>query len=428
MAKINRREFIEKSLLAVPGFALVNNFKEQPHPGSETIMSGHNIKVLIPMPLQIVIDDVGWWSGEDGSKKQEPYRTGINRNHVPADYLAIAELGRALHVRPQAAMVLCEWDRENILRNLPSATWMGEGWDNSKWMGPWMEESAEIIRNNRDNFEITIHGIGHEYWEGGTFTRAEWTDSKGIMRSPDQVERHIEFYGKLMNQHNLGSLPLSFVPTAFRHCFGKSEGREISLASILERHGVNYINTPFRIMNNNSAVQHDLFGFDANVITIDRGEDEFGWDIFPADPGSDHKGPTYGLHWPNMLHPDPSRNSEIVGRWVNYFKKYNEKADFILASDSIELQQQLVHRQLTRAELNGNIIELNFGNTDRLPGSVRKNRLSLKVLSDMPLTFKANSLKITSASLYTEEGYHQYTLRIEREHPGSKARIRIKNS
>ena len=36
---------------------------------------------------------------------------------------AIAELGRRLGVRPQAAMVLCEWDRDNLLRRVPTATW-----------------------------------------------------------------------------------------------------------------------------------------------------------------------------------------------------------------------------------------------------------------------------------------------------------------
>ena len=112
------------------------------------------------MPIQVVIDDVGWWSGEDGSKKQEPYRTGINRNHVPADYRAIVELGKSLGIRPQAAMVLCEWDKENILRQLPTSTWMGEKWDNSKWVGPWMEEAAEIIRNNRELFR----NYNTRYW------------------------------------------------------------------------------------------------------------------------------------------------------------------------------------------------------------------------------------------------------------------------
>jgi hypothetical protein len=125
------------------------------------------------MPLQVVIDDVGWWSGNDGSMRQEPYRTGINRNHVPADYKAIVDLGRALDIRPQAALVLCEWDRENILKHLPTSTWMGSNWDNSKWVGPCLEEAAEIIRQNQEHMEITLHGLGHEYWQGGSAKLAE---------------------------------------------------------------------------------------------------------------------------------------------------------------------------------------------------------------------------------------------------------------
>lgn len=90
-----------------------------------------NDNASIPVPIQVVIDDVGWWSGRDGSQQQEPFRTGIDRNHTIADYEAIVKLGRTLGIRPQAAMVLCEWDRENILRELPESTWMGKqqlGW------------------------------------------------------------------------------------------------------------------------------------------------------------------------------------------------------------------------------------------------------------------------------------------------------------
>jgi len=77
------------------------------------------------MPIQVVIDDVGWWSGKNGSKWQEPYRTGIDRNHTPADYQAIVSLGKALGIRPQAVMVIGEWDRKNILKDVPHSTWMG---------------------------------------------------------------------------------------------------------------------------------------------------------------------------------------------------------------------------------------------------------------------------------------------------------------
>jgi hypothetical protein len=425
MGKINRRQFIEKSAIALSGFSILKGpFMTPDYKGTVKQGSG-SVRLVIPMPLQIVIDDVGWWSGKDGSKNQEPYRTGINRNHVPGDYLAIAELGRKLNVRPQAAMILCEWDRENILRNLPSATWMGKKWDNSKWIGPWFEEAADIIRANRDHFEITIHGVGHEYWEAGTFTRAEWTDSNGVMRPPDQVEKHLEYYGKLLDQHGLGPLPRSFVPAAFRHCFGISEGRKISLASILEKYGINYINTPFRIMYNNSSVQNGLFGFDSGVMTIDRGEDEFEWDVFPAYPVSAHGGPTYGLHWPNMLHPDPSRNPEVVERWAAYFRRYNEKPDFILASDPVELQQQLAHRQLTIAKLVNDTIEFDFSETDKLPRMVDKRKFTFKVISDKQLTFNAINLKIISESLFDSNGSQQYTLKLERENIQKNSYLKV---
>ena len=187
MEKISRRNFVRNAIRISSGVAVLGGFSPLTGFHANRENTGDNIRVFIPMPIQIVIDDVGWWSGEDGSKRQEPFRTGINLNHVPADYQSIANLGRALGIRPQAAFILCEWDKENILRNLPTSTWMGDKWDNSIWIRPWMEEAAEIIRSNQNYFELTLHGIGHEYWEGGTFTRAEWTDSKGQMRPEGQV-------------------------------------------------------------------------------------------------------------------------------------------------------------------------------------------------------------------------------------------------
>lgn len=422
MGIISRRKFINRSLLGTPGILLFNEAKKISGPQFFKDRTQDKIKAFIPMPLQVVIDDVGWWSGEDGSKRQEPYRTGINRNHVPADYLAIVELGRALGIRPQAAMILCEWDRENILRHLPTSTWMGEKWDNSKWVGPWMEEAAEIISSNREHFELTIHGVGHEYWENGIFTRAEWTDSRGRMRPRDQVERHLDYYSKILEQNKLGPFPESFVPAAFRHCFGKSDGREVSLAGILEKRGVNYINTPFRIMFNNSVAGNKLFGFDSGVLTIDRGEDEFEWDVFPADPEMIQTGPTYGMHWPNMLHPDPGKNIEVVGRWINYFRQYNEIPDRILAADSVDLQHQLLHRQLTRFASENNSIRFDFSETDKLPGTIGKKGLTVRIQSDRPMAFKGDNLKISSESSVKKESF-LYTLKVERKEGQKEARI-----
>ena len=164
-----------------------------------------NLDVCMPLPLQIVFDDVGWWSGADDSRQNGPYRTGISRRHVPADYLAVAELGRRLDMRPQAAMILCEWDRQNILKNVPSATWMGKNWDNSVNIGLQLDEAAEIIRSNSKHFEITLHGLGHEFWhKDGTFSRAEWADDTGL-RPEEEIKLHLDyFYLKLISGLKVG--------------------------------------------------------------------------------------------------------------------------------------------------------------------------------------------------------------------------------
>ncbi len=82
------------------------------------------MRLSIPMPLLVTIDDTGWWLGQDGSAKGQPFRTGMPRVHGPGDYTALIALGRSLDMKIPAGFVLCEWDRTQLLREVPSATWM----------------------------------------------------------------------------------------------------------------------------------------------------------------------------------------------------------------------------------------------------------------------------------------------------------------
>ena len=418
---MNRRDFIRKSAFVSAGLGLGGNITGKPT--HKSYNSKAKIVAAIPLPIQVVIDDVGWWSGEDGSEWQEPYRTGINRNHVPDDYRAIVRLGRELNIRPQAAMILCEWDKENILRKVPTSTWMGSDWDNSRWVGLWLEEAAEIILNNRDHFEFTLHGVGHEYWKNDKFTRAEWADRNGTMRPLDKVKKHLEFFGKLQQQHNLGPFPRSFVPTAFLHGFGPTGDHDQSMAAVLKEYGVEYINTPFSGMLNAQATQYDKFGFDAGVITIDRGRDILSWDTIGKGPEGEVHGATCGMHWPNVLHPDPTRNFEIVDQWIKFLKPYNHRLDTMLAPDSLDFRNQLLQHACTKPKVNGNTIRLDFTNVDKIPGKLGKNNLTLKIKGLQKMSFKANAIKIIDKSVTEHEDAHLYTLQLERVPRKKEARI-----
>lgn len=410
--KISRSKFISQTVKVATGLtvgsAIIQPFK------SMAKFKKDRVNAFVPIPIQVVIDDVGWRRGEDGTKRQEPFRTGINRNHVPADYQAIVDLGIKLGIRPQAATILCEWDRKNILRDVPTATWMREKWDNSKIVGPWMDEAADIIRKNRDHYELTMHGIGHEYWADENYTRAEWADHNGTMRPLDQVELHLDYYGKLLDQNQLGPFPTAFVPTAFLHGFGLTGDHQISMAGVLKKRGITYINTPFYNMYNAKGVQFGSFGIDAGVITVDRGNDVFDWNILGGKPQGELKGPTCGLHWPNLLHEDPKRNSEIVDAWVKFLKPYNDKPETLLAADSLSFRNQLIHHTCTKLQIRESDIKVDLTGTDKLKDHLSNNQLTIKIACDEKLKFNSKTIKITSSKVTRANDTWLHTIVLDR--------------
>ena len=377
----------------------------------------------IPRPIQVVIDDVGWWSGWDGSGQQEPFRTGISRDHTLADYKSIIELGRSLNICPQAAMVLCEWDRENILRDLPDSTWMGINWDNGKWAGPWLDEAADLICNNPDHFEFTVHGIGHEYWSGGNLSRAEWATADGTMRTEEFIHNHLEYYQKIMQQNRLGSFPQSFVPAAFNHGFGTTAGNQVSLAELLNGFGISYINTPFYKMQNADKVKNAVFGLDAGVLTIDRGNDLLNWNVISSLPKGEIPGPTCGMHWPNLLHENPERNSEIVQGWAAFLRPYDDRLETLLAQNSDHFQKQLIHHISTRIRVAGKQIELDFSEADKLGTEKAMDGLTVKFRSSQKTCFDSQDLDILSSSAVREDSTILYTLILRRRKTQSGASI-----
>jgi hypothetical protein len=230
-----------------------------------------------------------------------------------------------------------------------------------------------------------------------------------------------------MQQHQLGPFPTTFVPTAFLHGFGQTPGHNVSMAEILSRHGIKYINTPFHNMYNASAVKNKYFGFDADVLTIDRGEDVLPWDATGVAPTGYLHGPTCGMHWANLIHPDPDRNSEVVRSWVDFLLPYQNGEKTMLASDSGSFQSQLLYHECTEITQNGNTIQFDFRKTDRSQGNKLKKAFTIKVKSKKDLQITSDSLKVRSQSIKKAAEYFIRTLELERTQDAKKASLRILN-
>jgi len=383
--------------------------------------SGPSIQAIVPMPLQVVIDDVGWWAGRDGHETGEPFRTGIHRNHTLADYDALIRLGRRLVMRPQLAMVLCEWDRENMLRKYPTCTWMGAEWDNSRWVGPRLDEAADLLSRNAAYVELALHGVGHEYWDAGRASRAEWADEDGNARPPDQIQAHLQAYEALVEQNGLGDFPSSFVPAAFHYPFGEQKG---SLASILAEHGIEFVSTPFSTITKRQEPQTRWFGVEQGMIVVDRGEQpDIPWDEMAAAP-STCAGPILGLHWANLLDPDPRHSDHVVDRWVEFLSRQNRRFDLVLAADTADCRDQLAHHVLAKVEVAGHEIRFNFRELRRF-AFIRglRHTFTLKVRTQHRPRFASANAKVRFLSHDGETGIS--ALQVEVSPVQTHARITV---
>jgi hypothetical protein len=345
-------------------------------------------RALIPLPIQLVIDDVGWRSGEDGSARGEPYRTGIARTHGVEDYVAIARLGRRLGMRPQAAMALCEWDRTGFLKRIPSATWMGADWRNPFDQGSWREECADLLRRERDHIEITLHAVGHEFWQApGTFTRAEWHDSTCVPRPRSEWTAHLDAYAELLDQHGLGPFPRSFVPTAGYHRVGGG------LAGLLVQRGMTLMSTPFSLTAGSATQRWRWFDVDSGLMLVERGDDPVGWNQLAGHPTRDIDQPFVGMHWPNLLHEDPKRNHEIVDRWADFLAAQGRRPGRMLARHTTHLRDQLAWHACAALPLEGDGAAIDRSGLDRLPLAIGP-RLTVDVVADREQSIVANDARI----------------------------------
>ena len=286
--------------------------------------------VSLPLPIFLVIEDVGWWQGEDGSSKNQPYRNRFDRRHCLADYQALARLARRLSMRVALGMVMGEWDRTNFLKGVTGATWMGAAWDNTMNRGPWFEEAAGYLRDQRHLLEIALHGICHEFWQDGRMQRSEFHDQEGRMRPEAIVRSHLEAFAELLAQNGLPDSPRLFVPPALNHSFGNGEE---SMQALLHGFGINYVTTRFSRARQYSVPIHPDITWESEVVLLERGLSPVDWDVTAAEPILYLSNPILALHWGNLLHSDPRRNGEIVDAWADLIIGGTWGTDHILAAD-----------------------------------------------------------------------------------------------
>lgn len=301
--------------------------------------------LVIPRPVQLVIDDVGWREGWDLSAEGGPFRAGVERLLGPPDLAAIADIGEVLGIRPQAAMVLCEWDRRDVCARFSTTTYCGHAWTNRDRIGPWLEESASLFRERSAHIEFALHGVGHEHWEDGTRTRAEWFGQHASDRWPPEILRgHWECFLEIMADNGLGpdqgiSPPRSFVPCAFRFLWNNSDPH--STGALMTEFGIRYASTPFSTCTFvDDRPEFSDGGFEHGIVVLDRGHSGIPWHAYDTVPGRFPDTSICGIHWPNLLRPDPAENPHSAAAWAAWLRDVEHQSGVMLGRSMAQTVSQ----------------------------------------------------------------------------------------
>lgn len=310
-------------------------------------------RACIPRAVQLVLDDVGWREGWNVSDTGGPYRAGVDRLLDERDYAAVADIGEELTIRPQCAMILCEWDRENICAQYPTSTHLGPAWDNSHRVGDWALRARDIFVERAAHIEFAMHGVGHEHWDDGVRTRAEWHGSDGRRWPWDVLQGHLDCFRRIMAQYGLTpesgiTFPPSFVPCAF--CYYLDDADAESTGALMETTGVRYISTPYSSCTfAGGPSEKPDGGFDHGLLVLDRGNIGVPYDVYATVPQKLPATSICGIHWPNVLTEDPDRNREGVAIWIDYLRNLAGQPGVMLATNTAETFSQWVYH--TYAEL-----------------------------------------------------------------------------
>lgn len=316
--------------------------------------------LIIPVAIQICLDDVGWDNGTDMRAGGGQSRTGMPRLHAYEDYEAVEMLGRALNQRILCAMCVMDWDKDNLLRGQRGITHMPDTWDRAAEIDiPKMERFAAFIKESR-YMELALHGVSHgAYTDGGErIHESEFFRNKtlyGLDRSLPiekwDFDRRMELFFRIYNRWDFGQRVRTFVAPGGT-CGTETEAL-LPMANWLRGIGIEYWYDSF------SEKQSEIFSLGGLpcLHASYRSPRSPQWDVYDFDPallppfhGEESRPAGFGMHWPNILRFDPKKNKAAVSLWIDFFMKEAEKFGTMIARDVAFATEQAFYHSYARTE------------------------------------------------------------------------------
>ena len=336
--------------------------------------------VKIPLAYQVVMDDIGWFTGSDDRHLGMPSRSGMTRNHVAEDYLVINEIGKKIGQKICGAFVIGEWDKNNRLRGKAHMTPKPNEWNCKKSINmPEAERCFEAIEGS-EYLEVALHGLLHSYWDEEMGhddqqyyirPRKGYSGNERLIPVPDSYfEDCIDTFLEIYRDWGFSRKLTSFISPG--SAYGPLES-SLGFAKILRERGftkwANYwqcIKKPCEIIDGLTFVNKGTGYVPWNAYDINP---DLLPDYSPADNDGRVRpmGTVFGLHWPNFLRFDPNKNFEQVDAWVSFFRRQSEIFGLMISRDMSHAAHQAQYQRYTEMSFGDGEIILDFEAVDALP-------------------------------------------------------------
>lgn len=300
--------------------------------------------IVIPSPLQITMDDLGWFCGTDGRREMEPARSGVTRRHVAEDYKVVNEIGRRLGMRINCAFVMGEWDIDNRLKNIPCLSPRGSNWNNALSFDRAEAERCVDVINRSEYIDVAVHGLYHTYYLPDckyNNTDYYYTKDNELFAVPEkEIRMRLDAYFDLIEYHGFHKSINSFIPPSFRYMPNH-------LAKILRDYHILYASTTFKWISHEDYTSGAVI--DNGMIIVDRNNNLIPWNEMESKPdGLPVVSGIFGCHWANVCHQNPRENISLVNSWVNYFERCKGTFGIILSRDIAFCSTQTVYKKYAK--------------------------------------------------------------------------------
>ena len=338
---------------------------------------------IIPLALNMIIDDVGWHNGRDERYKNRPSRSGLPRFHHPNDVLALNEIGKKLNMKIVCSLVIGEWDRRNVLRGVPHVTWDPEGWDAAGEMDMEYTERYFKALEESEYLDYALHGLLHGYYEDGKLV-TEMHFYKGSKRGadgnwdvkwlpPEEFEEAVRLFFEIYNDWGFKKKVKTFASPC--GCLGtpEDEGNKI-YANILKKYGITVWGNRWPCFKESSETLEELMlvktygkipwdAYDVDPRLLEISTKENGKEIFPSFVG----------HLTNFIRFNPENNFERVDDWANYFLKQAEEFGIMLARDIEFSAAQALYQRFAEISEDENTVTIDASTVDSMKTIAEKN-------------------------------------------------------